>query len=56
MLDEEVKREGRIIRVRIGGVSAEKSFRTEKYARVVERRLLISKGARERFFRPERRR
>lgn len=56
MTEEKVERRGRIVKVTLGGISCEKLYSRDWHAKQAEYRLLMSKKAREDFFRPKRRR
>lgn len=54
MSEEDVKRTGRIVRVSIGGVSAERTYGSTSGAKRAYLKLMFSKKARLQFFRPPR--
>lgn len=54
--EEDVKRTGKMVRVTLGGVSAERTYATVAHAKRAYLTLMFSKKARLRFFRPTPRR
>lgn len=55
MAEEDVKRDGKVVRVTVGGVSAERTYSSTSAAKQAYLRLMFSKKARTEFFRPPRR-